>query len=830
MRQDLPGGSVTLVFTDVEGSTRLLDELGTVAYAQALADHRRALRDAFARHGGVEVDTQGDSFFYAFASAEEALQAAGAGQEALSSGPIRVRMGLHTGTPHLAEEGYVGHDVHLAARIAASAHGGQVVLSSETRALLGPPGAVSVADLGEHRLKDVAAPVWLYQLGGKGFPPLRTISNTNLPRPASSFVGREREMSELVPLLRDGARLLTLSGPGGSGKTRLAIEVASDLVTDFKSGVFWVGLAALRDPALVTATIATALGAKDTLREHIGDRELLLLLDNLEQVIACADELADLVETCPNLSLLVTSRERLRVRGEVDYSVPPLSAGDAVNLFCRRTRLEADATIAELCGRLDNLPLTVELAAARTGVLSPAQILGRLAQRLDLLRGGRDSEARQQTLRATIEWSHDLLMPAEQRLFARLSVFAGGCTLTAADEVLDADLNMLQSLVDKSLLRFTSERFWLLETIRDYALERAAESGSAAELRSRHAKYFTSFAEAAELELERSEQAVWLDRIEADLDNIRGALDWSFSDGDSVLGTRILGALVRFWLVRGHALEEERWIDRALASSSELPAELDAKLLKVAAANASFLRKNERCKRLTERRLALAGERGDASEEAACLNNLALVAEAEEDFEQAAALLRRAVAGFRQVGRRVDVPLNNLSRVTARLGDIEASEELASEALSIARDSGDLEQVLDITQWMSWLSIRQDRIPEALRRQREGVELAVRLQSKFHFRICCENLAFIVASQGDVERSAQLFEKAQALRREIGLPPWTPETDRLNTQTYALLRAGLEEGALHEAMSVGRNAGVRDLLETALEQASVAAELADRRS
>src|SRR5881392_255436 len=320
----LPDGNVTFLFTDIEGSTRLIEELGEEGYVEALAVHRCALRDAFVVHGGVEVDTQGDAFLFVFADTVEALVAAAAGQAALGSGPVRVRMGLHTGEVRLTGEGYAGRELHRAARIGASGHGGQVVLSAATRALVDG----ELTELGEHRLKDFEEPVGLFQLGSSRFPPLKTISNTNLPRPASSFVGREREVEELASLLRDGARLLTLTGSGGSGKTRLAIEAAAELVPELRNGVFWVGLAPLRDPGLVTDTIAQALGAKDGLAEHIGERELLLLLDNLEQVIEAAPELAMLVESCPYLTLLVTSRELLRVRGEVEYQVLPLAESE----------------------------------------------------------------------------------------------------------------------------------------------------------------------------------------------------------------------------------------------------------------------------------------------------------------------------------------------------------------------------------------------------------------------------------------------------------------------------------------------------------------------
>ena len=421
VRQELPTGTVTLLFSDVEGSTTLLHELGAEAYADALAEHRRIVRAACTAEGGVEVDNQGDAFFFAFRSAPAALAAAQAVTGALAAGRVQVRIGVHTGTPLVTEEGYVGDDVHLAARVGASGHGGQVVLSRTTRERV---DGLPLTDLGEHRLKDIPEAVSIFQLGSERFPPLKTISNTNLPRPASSFVGRERELRELLATIR-GARLVTLTGPGGSGKTRLALEAATTLVPSYKAGVFWIGLAQLRDPALVSETIAQTLGSKNGLAEHIGERELLLLVDNLEQVIEAAPQLSALLSACANLTMLVTSRELLRVQGEVEYAVPPLASPEAVALFCERSRLEPSEEIAELCVRLDQLPLAVELAAARAKALSPRQILERLSQRLDLLESGRDADPRQQTLRATIDWSHDLLSEEERRVFRALSVFAG---------------------------------------------------------------------------------------------------------------------------------------------------------------------------------------------------------------------------------------------------------------------------------------------------------------------------------------------------------------------------------------------------------------------
>ena len=429
--RELPTGTVTLLFTDIEGSTRLLHELGPERYGEVLAEHRRVLREAFAGHGGVEVDTQGDAFFVAFPHAAAAVAAAEDAQRRLAEGPIAVRIGLHTGTPHVIDEGYVGEDVHLGARVAAAGHGGQVLLTAPSRATLEPGHSLVLVDLGEHRLKDFDRPVAIFQLGDRPFPPLKTISNTNLPRPASSFVGREHDVAEVTALLRhDHARLVTMTGPGGTGKTRLAIEASAELVPEFRGGVFWVPLATIHDPELVVPAIAGTLGGDGELARIVGTRELLLVVDNLEQVIDAAPELAALVEACPNLRLLVTSRELLRVRGEVEYEVRPLADADAVALFSERSRLPESHVAEELCRRLDNMPLALELAAARTKALSPEQILERLSRRLDLFRGGRDADPRQETLRATIEWSYELLSGEEKSPFAPLAVFAGGCTST----------------------------------------------------------------------------------------------------------------------------------------------------------------------------------------------------------------------------------------------------------------------------------------------------------------------------------------------------------------------------------------------------------------
>jgi predicted ATPase/predicted negative regulator of RcsB-dependent stress response len=633
VRRELPTGTVTLLFSDVEGSTTLLRELGAEAYADVLAEHRRIVRAACTAEGGVEVDNQGDAFFFAFRSAPAALAAAQAVTRALAAGPVRVRIGMHTGTPLVTEEGYVGDDVHLAARVGASGHGGQVVLSRTTRELV---DGLPLTDLGEHRLKDIPEAVSIFQLGSERFPPLKTISNTNLPRPASSFIGRERELRELLATIRD-ARLVTVTGPGGSGKTRLALEAAATLVPSYKAGVFWVGLATLRDPALVGETIAQTLGAKAGLAEHIGERELLLLLDNLEQVIEAAPELSALLSACANLTVLVTSRELLRVQGEVEYEAPPLASPEAVALFCERSRLEPSAEIAELCVRLDDLPLAVELAAARAKALSPRQILERLSQRLDLLEGGRDADPRQQTLRATIDWSYDLLSEEEQRVLRALSVFAG-CTLDAAEEVCSADINTLQSLVEKSLLKFSAERYWMLETIRDYARERLDEAGETDALARRHADYHLSLLEERPMSLilgpRRGELLAWFGGEE---DNLRATLDY-LEGAAPADAARTVELLVPFWMPCRRLVEGQERVLRLLART-DFPAGTRATLLQLLCDIEMRMGQFDSAEGYAQEAVTLAQESGERRTLAFALWNVAVIASRRGDFDEAIRLL-----------------------------------------------------------------------------------------------------------------------------------------------------------------------------------------------
>jgi predicted ATPase/class 3 adenylate cyclase len=664
---ELPTGTVTLLFTDLEGSTRLLQLLGK-RYADVLAECRDLMRAAFQQHHGHEVDTQGDAFFVAFARASDAVSAAVTAQRALAGhswpegAPVWVRMGLHTGEPDLASEGYVGLSVHHAARIMSAGHGGQVLLSQVTCDLVEHdlPEKVSLRDLGEYRLKDLRHPHRLFQLVIAGlaadFPPLKTLDNSpnNLPIQPTPFIGREKEVTAVRQhLLREGVRLLTLTGPGGVGKTRLGLHVAAEVAERFKDGTWFVSLAAVSGPELVLPTIAQTLGLQeegdrsllDQLQVTLHEKQVLLLLDNFEQVASAAMQVADLLGACPQLKVLVTSREALHVRAEREFPVPALALPDlkhlpdlatlsqyeAVALFIERaqavkpdfqvTNANAPA-VAEICARLDGLPLAIELAAARVKLFPPQDLLTRLGQRLPLLTSSlRDVPARQQTLRKTIQWSYDLLAPQEQHLFRRVSVFAGGCTLQAI-EALSASLGSastsvlddVASLIDKNLLQQTAQegedvRLTMLETIREYGLEALETSRETEMARQAHAAYYLAMAGEAAQRFKNSQQAEWLERLEREHDNLRSTLWWTLEPAQAEsrleMALRLGDAMSEFWWVRGYLSEGGTFYEQLVTSSEGVAASMRARVLYVAADFANGRGDYHRAEKLCQESLVL---------------------------------------------------------------------------------------------------------------------------------------------------------------------------------------------------------------------------------
>jgi predicted ATPase/class 3 adenylate cyclase len=763
-----PSGTVTLVFTDIEGSTRLLHELGEVAYRDALGEHRRLVRESFRRFGGYEVDYEGDAFFYAFQAAGAAVAAVREAMTHLAPGPIRIRVGIHTGKPIRDPPKYVGIDVHVAARIMSAGHGGQVLLSRATL----DQAATDVArmDLGEHRLKDLDEAVWLYQLGSEEFPPLKTIANTNLPRPASAFVGREEELRDVMTLLQDGARLLTLSGPGGSGKSRLAVEAAAELVPNFPNGVFWVALAPVRDPAVVIDTIARTVGSKNGLGDHIGERELLLVLDNLEQVVEAAPSIASLVEICRNLRVLVTSRERLRVRGEIEYAVPPLADHGAAELFCTRSGLAADEAVRDLCRRLDNLPLAIELAAARTTVLSPTDILDRLAQRLDLLKGGRDADVRHQTLRATIAWSHELLSREERHLFTRLSVFVGGCTLEAAETVTEADLDTLQSLVEKSLVLRAGNRFSMLETVRQYADEQLAESGESDAVRERHALYFLELVEALEPQLKTADSATHFERLEEERENTRAALTWARDVGSVEVELRIATALRDFWTARGSMAEGLRRLEDAVQHAGDRLPERRFEALRFAALQALHVGEYATAERLADQARELARALGDQRGESSALIKLGHAAHRLGRRQDARSRLEEALSVARDVGdpETVARALLNLGDLAANEGDFARAADLSEQSLEAGGDALNVHVRAVALHNLAAVRIKLGEDQHATQEPlRDALTLAMEFGDESLASSCLEQFA-AAALRRDPQRAAILLGAAHAVIDEVG--------------------------------------------------------------
>jgi predicted ATPase/class 3 adenylate cyclase len=769
-RRDLPTGTVTFLFTDVEGSTRLLQEHGD-GYADLLAAHRQALRDAFVQHAGVEVDTQGDAFFVAFPRATDAAAAAESARRALEAGPIRIRMGLHTGEPLLTEEGYIGMDVHRAARIAASAHGGQIVLSEATRRLL--EADAEIRDLGEHRLKDLAHAERLFQLGDGDFPPLRTLDATNLPLASSPLVGREREVEELVAMLSNGRRLVTLTGPGGTGKTRLALQVAAELVGTQRDGVFWVPLVGLSDPALLDSEVAQTIGAPDDLTGFLRGRQLLLLLDNFEHLLDAAPAVSAVLGACSGVRVLVTSRAPLHVAGEHEYRLEPLPVREAAELFAERARsvgreVSIDETVEAICRRLDGLPLAVELAAARTKLLAPERLLERLDSALPLLTGGaRDAPERQRTLRATIEWSYDLLDAEAQELFECLSVFAGTFPLEAAEAVCDADLDGLGALVDYSLLKtIGDERFLTLDTIREYAQERLSEADSET-LRRRHADFFLALAEEAYAHRFDAE-AESVARLEIDQDDLRAALDW-LEKNEADKSLELAGALAWFWL--SHGLLDEGCLRLASAfDRSDATGRTRARALTGAGALVARRGAPDVGRPQLNEAIAIWRELGDLDELASTYGTLGwlLIMDAGSD-QGALEAFRQGVEIRRELGDDAGEvrALVGVAQTLVALGDSEQAEAISRELLE--RGGGDPRTEHFAYHFLADCSLVRGETEEAEKRYRQSLRAALPLGDVVETSFEVQGVAMAAAGNGDPERALRLAGAVEAMWESLGI-------------------------------------------------------------
>ncbi|HEX9351356.1 MAG TPA: adenylate/guanylate cyclase domain-containing protein [Gaiellaceae bacterium] len=803
--RELPSGTVTLLFTDIEGSTRLLHELGE-RYADALAEHRRVLRDAFSRHGGVEVDTQGDAFFAAFARASDAVAAARNAQTALAGSPVRVRIGIHSGEPVVTEEGYVGVDVHRAARIMGAGHGGQVLLSETTRRLL--DSAADLRDLGEHRLKDLAAPQRLYQVGDGDFPPLRTLYRTNLPIQPTPIVGRQRELEEAGTLIRSH-RLVTLIGPGGSGKTRLALQLAAEAVEEFPDGVFWVPLQALRDPALVERAIAASVGADDGLIKHVADKRLLVLLDNFEQVAEAAATITSLLSQTLNATVLVTSREPLQVESEQRYPVDPLPDNDAAILFVERAlavvpHFEPTAAVAEICRRLDGLPLAIELAAARVALLDPDELLARLDRRLPLLTSrSRDAPERQRTLRGAIEWSYELLEPGDQELFRRVSVFRGSFSLEAAETVCDADLQTLESLVVKSLLRrWGSGRLGLLDTIREYALERFNESPEAETIRDRHAEFFLAVAESANLnpgKLASGGQHLGIANLEQD--NVRAALAWALSSGSIELAFRLATAMDMFWTAHDPR-EGIRWFGTLLEhqDADSVAPELRAHALRGYGSSFALAGDNEAAERLWEQSLAVFDQLDDEHGRAVLLHRLGVVALWKGDLERARTLVEESQAIHDRTGDELErafglaQTIGTLGAIARDAGEEQRASQLIEQSAAMGRQVGVPWWESGMLAELAALALTAGRVDEAEARARDSLALSEELRDHAGRVFGVGLLASIAAARGEQKRAGRLWAAVETVDAVAPLGGFRRHRQACEAWIHAAAGREFEEG------------------------------------
>ncbi len=866
----MPSGIVTFLFTDIEGSTRRWEQ-EPVAMGTAIARHDSLMRQAIETHSGYVFKTVGDAFCAVFATAADGLATALQAQRALAAepwgeiGPLRVRMALHTGAAEERDADYFGPPVNRVARLLATGFGGQVLLSRATSDLVREalPDGAHLVELGSHRLKDLARPERIFQLVvpdlPDAFPPLKSLDSrpNNLPVQPTPLIGRENEVSEATGLLEsDTVRLLTLTGPGGVGKTRLGLQVAAELVEVFPDGVWFVDLAALQEPGLVIDAIARSVGVREEggqhlrerLAEALRDERVLLVLDNFEQVIVAAPEVATLLATCPRLKALVTSRVPLRVRGERELQVQPLEVPDstrlppladladvpAIRLFAERAQAvkpgfaldEANAqAVAAICARLDGLPLALELAAARSRLLSPEALLARLERPLpQLTRGDRDLPERQKTLRAAIAWSYDLLEPAVQALFRRLAVFAGDWTLDAAETVvpaagaLDIDvLDGLEELAEHSLVRHgedgrDSPRFTMLAILREYALEELEASGEEVATRQAHADFYLSLAEEANPEFTGPDQGTWLDRLEAEHGNFRDAIEWLLAQGKSETVLLLGWLLWLFWARRGHLREGGKWLERGINASGDVAPKPRARAL-VDLGNISLdLHEYERARTFYEQSLPILRDLGERRDLAVVMSGLGRVAELRGELADARMRYEECLVIFRELqdDMAVAFTLDELGDIAAAEEDYPQARAFHEEALAIVQPLGDpanightirrlgliaclegdhptarrhleqCESLFDAGQdkggmaatlhTQGVVAMREGAIDEASARFVNSLRLSVENDDALGIVQCLEGLAEVASVRGQFNDAAQLLGAVATGRRRLGAP------------------------------------------------------------
>lgn len=863
-----PVGTVTLLFSDIEGSTALLTRLGN-RYVEVLDDHRRILRSVWAATGGTEMSTEGDSFFVVFRRAGDAIQAAVAAQRGLAGHEwpdgeqLRVRMGIHTGTPGVLDGDYWGMDVHLAARIAASAHGGQVVISAVTADLVRGrlPEGVSSRDLGVHHLKDIPEAEQLYQVTVAGlredFPPLRTVGTaTSLPASATPLIGREDDHARLAEIFGAAdVRMVTLTGPGGAGKTRLAVSAAERLSMGFGNGVYFVPLAAVTTEPVMWTSIAEVLDRPprerrpERLLEHLARRSLLLVLDNLEQVNGAGRVVARILEAAAGVGIIATSRQPIGLNAERQYPVQPLALPDdlslsaagsspAVQLFVDRARavrpgfaLTEDnvAEVVTICRRLDGLPLAIELCATRIKVLTTKALLGRIGQVLDLESRSSATPERQRTLRETIAWSYRLLSPAQRGVFRRLAVFAGGASLDAVAAValgtsLQVDpLDVIAELDDASLVRITEgpdggPRVSLLRTIGQYAVDelRAASEAEAADRA--HATYYAELAE--HLQAVR-ESATWssLELAKTELDNFRAALGWAVppddpdaAAGDLSIGVRLCAALSWMWVMGGYVPEGRRWHERVVERAAGTSSRQLAACLRGLGNLLLLQGEIDRARDVAGRGLAMARRLDERSEVALALSLLGTAQGAAGEVEAARDTLVEALDLHRTLDDRGGLArvLGNLGGLEERLGRLDRAEALMRESLAVLEDVGDVHEVAVQGQNLAYLLTVTNRLDEAGALAAGLVGTVVALGSPSLTMAFANTVMNILLRHGDSAGAAHLFGAEEAMGERLALP--NPHRDEELAEALDLIRGVMSAEDWETQRRQGRLERVEDLL------------------
>ena len=844
-----------MLFSDIEGSTRLLTQLG-VHYGEALSVQRTIMRDELEHWHGTEIGTEGDSFFVVFTSATDAVKAALAAQRRLASydwpdgAMVRVRMGLHTGQPTRLDSDYVGMDVHRAARIASAAHGGQIVLSATTAQLIADQSPeLQLQDLGWHRLKDIPRPERILQLIAdelpQEFPALMSLGTpTNLPPAPTPIIGRDGELAEITAQLTGGAaRLVTLTGPGGSGKTRLAVAAAGQLASSRADGVYFVPLATANTADVMWSTIAETLGivgegrAPPTFFEHIAQRDMLLVLDNLEQLTDAPLIVSELLGHAQKLALLATSRRPLHVTGEYQHPVPPLeipapgrSAREAelwgaVALFVHRAQMvrpsfqltdDNVADVIAICVRLDGMPLAIELAAARTTLLAPHAILSRLDRSLELGGAELDRPDRQRTLRQTIAWSFDLLTADQQKFFRQLGVFGGSCDLDAVAAVTQTpgdSLDEVAGLVDISLVRILDDRTGeprvdLLQTVRAFARECLDAAGERESVARRHADHYLALIEELAPRLRTAEYLTARDRIESELDNLRGALEWSLQEndhqGDRTIGFRLCRELTWFWYACGYPEEGRRWLELATARvSGDEPEEIAV----LHGLGVILLQQGEleKGRQLLTRCLDYWRRRGDDSKTAMELNSLAIAYRYTGEQDQARALFTEGISLAERSG-----DTSRLAALFSNLGILEIDADAPAAAIDLFNKAIVLDRELK-DRWAEAC----DRVNRAAARMSAGqidaaqqdlrdVSSDVLAVDDVDLTIgLIELLAMLSGESGDVRRSARLFGTSEAMREQANLPRPPPDSAQLS-RSLSTSRSKVSEDTWSSYMNEGR--------------------------